>query len=373
MVIAVNTKITGSSDPDENNNFIVEAFTRLISSHPRHTFVLISDKNISESFAAFSNVTFVATRLQKKNTVQWYLWYNMKLPAILKKYHADILISYGSIGCMNTKVPQCLIIPNLDFLFQPRLFTKTHLLFYKRFVPRSIKKARVIITASEFCKAAIIKQFKVSDEKIDVVYNGVNEKFSNIDYDEKEQLKTKYSEGHEYFIYTGEIASHRNLLNLLKAFSAFKKRQKSGMKLFVAGKQITEREKFYEDLRLFRFKDDVKLFENPSLEHLTKLTAAAYAMVYPATNESFPAEPLQAMRSGVPVVATSGGVMPEILDDAALFASGDNFKEIAVQMMTLFRDETLRQKLIDKGKLQAEKYDWNITSDRLWKVIEEMQ
>ncbi len=84
----------------------------------------------------------------------------------------------------------------------------------------------------------------------------------------------------------------------------------------------------------------------------------------------FPAHALQAMKSGVPVIAASNGVMPEIFGDAALYADPDNFKEIAVKMMLLFRDEKLRKILIEKGKIQAEKYSWNDTADLLWKEIE---
>lgn len=370
MVIAVNTKITGRSDPEENNNFIIEVFTRIVSSHPEHTFVLISEKKLNDFFAAFNNVITVATRLQKKNTVQWYLWYNIKLPALLKKYNADIFVSYGGIGSLNTKVPQYLIIPDIDFLCYPTLFKKTHLLFYKTFIPRSIKKARAIITPSQYSKSALVKQFKITPEKIHVIYNGINEKFNPVSYEKKEEVKTKYADGQEYFIYTGEISAHKNLLNLLRAFSAFKKRQKSSMQLFIAGPQNTGHEQFYEDLRLFRFKDDVKIFENPALDILTELTAASYAMVYPPGHESFAEEPLHAMQSGVPVIAAAGGVMAEILANAALYADANNFKEIAVNMMTLFRDEILRKELIEKGKLQAEKYNWNSTAEMVWGKIE---
>ena len=74
-------------------------------------------------------------------------------------------------------------------------------------------------------------------------------------------MKGKYADGNEYFIYTGEIGSNKNLLNLLKAFSAFKKRQKSNMQLLIAGKPGWKYEEFLENLRLFRFKEEVKLLE----------------------------------------------------------------------------------------------------------------
>jgi len=159
-------------------------------------------------------------------------------------------------------------------------------------------------------------------------------------------------------------------LNLLKAFSAFKKRQKSNMQLLIAGKPSWKYEVFFESLRLFKFKDDVKILKDPSLEELVKITGAAYAIIHPSLYESAAIQPLEAMKSCVPVIASPKGAMPEIYGDAALYADTENFKDIAVKMMQLFKDENLRKELIEKGKIQAEKFNWNITAELLWESIE---
>jgi len=372
MVIAVNTKITGKDEGKENVNFIFETFSRIIKQHPRHNFILISEKKLNDVLTSFDNVINVAIGQEKKNPVLWYLWYNIKIPAVLKKYKAAVFISCDGIASLTTKVPQCIITPDLTFIHQPSFFKKSNLLFYKTFIPRSLKKAKLIFTFSEFCKTDIIKQYKTNGDKIKVVHKGVNQNFKEISYEEREKVKEKYTDGNEYFIYTGEIGTHKNLLNLLKAFSAFKKRQKSSMQLLIAGKQGWKYEDFFKSLRLFKFKDDVKILKDPSFEELVKITAASYAMVHPSLYESFATQPLEAMKSGVPVINSSKGAMPEICGDAALYADTKNFKEIAVKMMQLFKDENLRKELIKKGKIQAEKFNWDITSDLLWENVEKI-
>ncbi len=127
-----------------------------------------------------------------------------------------------------------------------------------------------------------------------------------VDTEEREHMKAKYADGNEYFIYTGEIGSDKNLLNLLKAFSAFKKRQKSNMQLLIAGKPGWKHEEFLENLRLFRFKEEVKLLDRLPLQELVQVTASAYAMVYPALSDKFGMQYLQAMKSGVPVITSAG-------------------------------------------------------------------
>lgn len=370
MVIAVNTKFTGKDECEEHDDFIFEAFSRIIKLHPQHTFILISERPLNNVLTSFENVLNVAIGLQKKNPALWYLWLNIKIPSVLKKCKADIFISCDGIASIASKVPQCIMVPDLTFIHQPLLLKKSNLLFYKTFIPRSIKKAKVIITVSNFCKASIIKYYKTDADKIKVIYKGVRENFKETGYEEREKTKTKFTDGNEYFIYTGEIGAHKNLLNLLKAFSAFKKRQKSNMQLLIAGKAGWKYDDFFKGLHLFRFKEEVKVLKDPSLEDIVTIRSSAYAMVYPSVYESFATQPLQAMKSGVPVIVSSKGVMPEICGDAALYADVENFKEIAVKMMQLFRDENFRKEIIKKGKIQAEKFNWNFTSELIWKEIE---
>ena len=367
MVIAVNTQMPDENNSDETSNFIVEIFSRIISLHPGHTFIFICNEHIKNSFAAYNNIIYEILKHHKKNIAQWYLRYNFKLPAILKKYNANILITWEIASA--DKTSQCLIIPHLSFIRQPFLYRKSHQLFYKRFLPRSIKKAQAIITSSQFCKNEIVEQFNANANKIKVVYNGLTKKNNCLSYEERENIKAKYSEGNEYFIYAGEIGNHKNLLNLLKAFSAFKKRQKSNMQLFVVGVETYKYENFYEELRLFKFKKEVKIYNSAPKEEVAKLIAASYAVIDPSKYEWFGTHVLSAMSMGVPVIASSVGVMPEMLSDAALYADPENFKEIAVKMMALFKDENLRSALIEKGKLLVQKYNWDAAAEDVWQII----
>ncbi|MDQ2862262.1 MAG: glycosyltransferase family 4 protein, partial [Bacteroidota bacterium] len=332
-----------------------------------HHFVFICDEHVRNSFKDYNNIDYEASKLQKKNTAQWYIWYRIKLPAILKKYKVNVLLTYDMASA--GKVPQCLFIPHLSFIRQPFLYKKSHQLFYKKFLPRSIKKASAIITSSQFCKDDIIERFNAEANKVEVIYSGVENKCRNISYEERERIKSKNSEGNEYFIYVGEIGSHRNLLNLLKAFSAFKKRQKSNMQLFIAGPETYKYKNFYEDIRLFKFKEDVKIYSDASANELIDLVAASYALINPSQHQWYVAPLLTAMKVGVPVIASDKGPMPEILADAALYADPENFKEFAIKMMSLFRDENLRSALIERGKAQVEKYSWDAAAGVVWETI----
>jgi glycosyltransferase involved in cell wall biosynthesis len=370
MVIAVNTRITGKDELTEEDNFVFETFSRIIKLWPGHTFVLISETALNDVLTSFENVTNIVIGQQNKSPALWYLWYNIKIPAILKKYKADVYISCDGIASLTTKVPQCIVIADLGFIHQPSFFKTSSLIFYKTFIPKSVRKAHTIFAVSEFSKRDVVNQYKTNADKIKIIYKGVNENCQEISYEKKEEVKSKYANGNEYFIYSGEIGSNKNLLNLLKAFSAFKKRQKSSMQLIIAGKPGWKSKDFFESLSLFMFRDEVKILKDPSLEQRIKLTAAAYAMVYPSLFGGFTTQPLEAIKCGVPVITSVKGAMPEIFDDAALYADTENFKEVAVRMMQLFRDENLRNELIAKGKIRAEKFNWDVTAKLIWENIE---
>ncbi len=366
MIVAVDTRFLVKNESSWYSNFIYETFGRIANLHKEHTFIFINDKVVDASFNFSENVIRVAKGPQVKSSAQWLIWYNIKIPAILKKYKADVFISFDFCS-LTTKVPQCIIINDLTFLFYP---PKSLAFFYKKFTPFSLEKSKTIVTVSEFSKKDISKQYKINEEKITVVYNGVDENYSPINTEERENIKEKYTEGNEYFIYKGESRAKNNLVNLLKAFSAFKKRQKSGMQLLMLIDNNSAYEELVESLRLFRFKDEVKLLIDLPASEIVKVMSGAYALAYPSFLEGFPKQLIEAMRCDVPVITSSTSAMPEICGEAAMYFDPKNFKEIAVLMMLLFKDEALRKNLIEKGKAQAKKYSWDKTSQLLWETIE---
>jgi glycosyltransferase involved in cell wall biosynthesis len=198
----------------------------------------------------------------------------------------------------------------------------------------------------------------------------VNENHQRVTQQERESVKEKYAEGNEYFIHTGKIHPGANLINVLKAFSAFKKRQKSGMQLLIITNGGKYYERFLSTVSLFKFKEDVNILNGLTQNEISKITASAYALVHPSFFESFGSSLIDAMKYDVPIITSLTGAMPEICGDAALYADPENFKDIAVKMMTLFKDENLRKELIEKGKLQVQKYNWNITAELVWNSIE---
>ncbi|MEO8567474.1 MAG: glycosyltransferase family 1 protein [Ginsengibacter sp.] len=368
MIIAINTRCLNKDEPGECGNYLSEVFQRITNLHSGHTFIFLFDKPFKTEIIFPKNVIPVVTGPQGNTPAKWFIWYNIKIPLLLKKYQADVFVSTGFCS-LTTKVPQCLILHDLSFLYFPSFVKKGHLSFYKTYTPRFLKKAKMIITISNFLKTGIADRYKIAQEKIQVAYPGINEIYQPVSMEERESVKEQYAEGNEFFIYLGEINSRNNIMNLLKAFSAFKKRQKSSMQLLIANEGQDNPDELITKLRSYKFRNDVKLLTGLSQWGKAKIIASAYAMVYMPFYDEFGTSLLKAMKSEVPVITSSTGTMHEICGDAALYAAPENFKEIAVKMMQIFKDEKLRKEIIEKGRQRAKIFSWDNTTEVVWNNI----
>lgn len=370
MVIAVNTRFLLDDYLEGYGHFIYETFSRITQQHPEHEFLFIFDRPFTKKFVTGKNTRAVVTGPPARHPLLWKIWYDIKVPAMLRKYKADVFVSGDGFCSLRTKLPQCLVVHDLAFLHYPSFIKKTHLLFYKRYLPKFLNKAAAIATVSEFSKKDIIEQYKIAAGKIDVVYNGVKQVFQPVSEEDKAATKNKYTEGKEYFVYAGAVHPRKNLVTLLKAFSVFKKRQRTNMKLILAGRLAWKYESFEKDLRSYKYRDDVVMTGYVEENELVKIIGAAYGMVYPSLFEGFGVPVLEAMRCEVPVITSANSAMQEIAGDAALYADVTSPADIANQLMLLYKDEKLRKELIQKGRIIAREYTWDQTAGLLWQCIQ---
>ena len=369
MKIAVNTRFLLSNYLEGYGYFVFEVFKYLTNNHPEHQFIFIFDRPFDKRFVFSSNITPVVVGPPARHPLLWKYWYDLKIPSVLKKNKADVFVSVDGLCSLRTATPQCLVIHDVAFLHYPAHIKRSHLYFFKKYIPRFLKKANSIATVSEFSKKDILNHYKTDPEKISVVYSAAKEIFQPVTGEIAEATKEKYTDRAEYFLYIGAIHPRKNLVNLLKAFSIFKKRLKSNMKLVLAGRLAWKYDSFIQNLKKYKFKEDVIMLGYLSEDELVKITGSAYALVYPSLLEGFGVPVLEAMKCHVPVITSSGSSMEEIAKDAALYADPESFEEIAAKMMLVYKDENLRKELIEKGKVIADQFSWKRTAELLWQSI----
>ena len=141
---------------------------------------------------------------------------------VLIQIKADIFISPDGYLSLGTNVKSIPVIHDINFMHFPKDFPLGVRNYYQYFFPRFAKKAKRIVTVSEFSKSDIIKQFGINKKNIDTVFNGSKEVYKPINTDEIHNTKKKYTQGEEYFLFVGALSPRKNIANLLSAFDLFK-------------------------------------------------------------------------------------------------------------------------------------------------------
>ncbi|MBK7884554.1 MAG: hypothetical protein IPJ81_12790 [Chitinophagaceae bacterium] len=212
MVIAVDASFLLQKHLKNYNNFIIECFNRLANNYPQHQFIYIYPKAIFQHSFEVKKNTFP---LVISSSFSWHLskywWYTIKLPAVIKKHKADVLVSVYKQGVKNDKFSKCLIAN--DF-------------FSKKEIVKDLKNADSVATSSVSIKTKVVNTYAIDEKKITVIYYAVSPLFKPVDWEEKELAKNKYASSIDYFLCLASFCTHENLITVLKAFSKFKQWQK---------------------------------------------------------------------------------------------------------------------------------------------------
>jgi glycosyltransferase involved in cell wall biosynthesis len=371
MNIAVNTRFWLGNQIDGYGYFAREASLALAAAHPGHRFYFLFDRPFPPDHQFPANVQPLVIPPPARHPLLWKFWFDVQVPRMLRRIRADLFISLDGFCSLTSRVPQCLVIHDLGFLHFPEGYKKTHLSYYKRYTPSFVKKAAVVATVSEFSKKDLLRQYGPPPEKIKVVYNGVKPIFRPLDAEQRQAVKDRLTDGREYFLYVGVIQPRKNLVNLLKAFSLFKKRLQTNMKLVLAGRLAWNEGGFEQLLSTYKYRADVLLTGYLPEEELAALTASAYAMVYPSLWEGLGVPVLEAMKCGVPVLTSRNSAMEEVAGSAALYFDPADPASIGEQLMRVYKDEPLRGQMAQAAGSLAAPFTWQRTAALLWEAAEQ--
>ncbi len=370
MLIAVDGRFLQANAMADCRFFAQDVVLHLIEQCSEHQFILLTDTDKASFINLPENARLVTITPKPTNIVLYKWWYDVRLPLVLKKQKADIFVGTYGICSLMTAIPQLLIMQDLAVISNSSSYGSKFSFFHKKFTFQFLKKAAVIAVFSYCTKKEIIGKYALAEEKITVIGNAADSSFKHLHWEEREKVKEQYAQGCEYFLFTGGYIQQKKIINLLKAFSVFKKWQKTNMKLVIAG-NIERNKDFSEKLNTYKYKNEVFFAENLSVEELSKVTAGAYAAILPFFDQGFAMAVLEAMQCEVPVITSADSSMAEIAGDAALYADPAKPEEIAEEMKRIFKDEQLRNKTAAAGRERAKQYNWDATIALTWQAVKQ--
>ena len=357
MIIAVNTRFPAGKLADGYHRFITGCITALAQKYPQHQFIYIAGNSFSRKTFSEKNIRAEVVGPDILPPLLRTYWYQYKLPALLRKLKADLYFSADGTCALRTRIKQCCLVADLDWLSHPKHFKGSLSSFYKKNYPAFTSKADSVICFSNTIAQQLISKYDLNREKATIVPIPARSIFNPISPEEKEHILETYTEGKEYFLFAGPISPTSNLMNLLKAFSFFKKRQKSNMQLIIADNGTADDAEWLAAFPTYKYRNDVLRIQQPEEKELASLVAAAYAFVYPVLGSSYLNPVAESMQTGVPVICSNNSSNMEWYGNAALYITPDDVNDLAQNMMLLFKDEDRRNQLIEAGTVKARNFD----------------
>jgi len=351
--------------------YIHEVLQRMVIDHPEDEFYFFFDRKYDPKFIYADNVKPVVIGPQARHPFLWYWWFEHSLPRAFKKYDIDVFYSGDTYMSLKTKVPTVLVSHDIAYAHYPKHIPNLNLKYYRRFFPKFHQQAKKVIAVSNFTKEDITKQYDLDKDKVVLGYNAQKEGLQILDSQRQQNIKNKFAEGKDYFLYLGSIHPRKNVESIIAAFESFKQHSSSDKKLLLVGRLAWNVSVFRQALNRSNYASDIVHLENLSNQDVTEITASAYAMVYVSLFEGFGLPILEAMHCEVPVICSNVSSMPEVAGNAAILVNPQNTDEIAEAMIELNANASLRNELIVKGRRQREKFNWKSTADITYDAIRE--
>lgn len=338
----------------------------ILTQESGHEFLLLAPPDLQDAISCNS-----AARLLPCGVKYYSVREQVELPRILRRHRIDLLHSPHFMLPLLSSCPAVTTIHDVIYLAcKNDLPSVAGRAYYKGMMLASARRARKIITVSEFSKADIVRYLKIAPEKIEVIPSAVSPVFRQVR--EKSRIDVvlgKYGITTDFILYAGIYKPRKNHAGLLHAFQKFKA---AGAKarLVIAGpmnegesplKELAQELGIAEQVIFTGAVDDLEL---------ATLYSAARVYACPSLYEGFGFTVLEAMACGAPVVCSPETSLPEVAGDAALYADPRDPDKFAEALARVFSDAELRAELIEKGRKNCERFSWKKTAARTISVYE---
>ena len=275
---------------------------------------------------------------------------------------------------MFKKVPTVTMVHDLSHILYPEYHPKERVEYLDKELKKSLDTSDKIIAISNATKDDLIKYNLADAKKIEVIYNGVSSSFKPLhQHDKSDEILKKYDlKVKSYFLFVGTLEPRKNLQLLLKSYMLYIQKVQDPTPLILVGGGGWKSEVFDELLQEALNSLHVKALGFVKDEELAVLYAGAKVFVYPSVYEGFGLPPLEAMASQTAVITSNVSSLPEVVEDAGMLIDPLDEEKLLEAMMLLDTHDELRNSYEQKGLIQAKKFSWDRSVDRLRKLFEDL-
>ena len=301
-------------------------------------------------------------------------WPNhVRFASVLRKEKLDWVIFPANIIPLFYRGRSLVVIHDLAIYQHPEWFPGRQWFARQVLVPRSVRRAAAVVCVSENTKKDLLAIFRVKEEKVFAIYPGVAVKADYLP-EETNNVLEKYGITDGYVLYLGTIEPRKNILNLIKAFSAFIfENEEAKVKLVIAGARGWKYQPVLDELgesnrRLVSSR--IKYVGKVSNRERNILLKNCLAFIYPSYYEGFGFPVAEAMALGVPVITSDNSSLREIVADAAVLIDPDDTTALRRALKAVLNDKVLRYQLISRGQERVKLFDWRVSAAKILKIIQ---
>lgn len=286
--------------------------------------------------------------------------------ATLQREKLDILHSTSHTSRIPASYRGKTVVTFQDMMmFQaPQFLPQMKLLREKTVARLMAKKADKIIAGSNSLKNEIKNYLGVPDEKIEVIYSGLDKRFYSDPEMDKNRMLAKFGINKKYILFLGTLEPSKNITRLLQAFAKLKEGQKNGNgkkfshQLVLAGKRGWLSKEYQQIIKDLGLTKDVLFTGYVIGDELVPLFKNADFFIMPSLYEGFGMTVLEAFATKTPSIVSKISSLPEIVGDGAYYVNPISVEEIANAMKKFMEDEDLKNSYREKGFAVAQKFSW---------------
>jgi len=256
----------------------------------------------------------------------------------------------------------------------PQYLPNTAAHWYARvFMSGAARKAARVITVSEASKRDIIQFLHTPADKVEVVYNGFDERLTSPSAEDEARVRDRFQLDAPFVLYVGTIKPHKNVDRLIEAFARLRQRGMDNVKLLIIGDDISKYSNLRRLVHRHQLHQHVRFLGFVSTDTLAALYQLARVFVFPSLYEGFGLPPLEAMANGTPVITSNVSSLPEVVADAALLIDPMDAGSIADAMHRVLTEPDLRADLVRRGRERVKAFSWQRSAARTHDIYSDVR
>jgi glycosyltransferase involved in cell wall biosynthesis len=297
----------------------------------------------------------------------------LDLPRHLRRDRPDLLhVQYT--GPVFSPVPLVVSVHDVSYLEHPQYFTRFRSIQLRITVRRTLERAVRVLTPSEFSRRAILKHYRIAEDKVVVVPNAVESQFRPIEREvARMAIQRKFGFSRPFVLTVGDLQPRKNHLGLLRAFEdVLKAEPQLQHDLMFVGKETWYSRELHRAVEHSAVRDRVHFTGFVEDVDLVHFYGACDLFVFPSFYEGFGLPILEAMACGRAVACSNLTAMPEVANAAGILFDPASKPEIARAMLDVLRDTELRTRLERLGLHRAAGFSWEKSAAQTLQVYHDV-